>query len=119
MDFALSEPIPWSQPECALAGTVHLAGTMEEVAESERAYQHGRVSERPFVLMVQTSLFDPNRAPEGKHTAVWAYIHVPNGYTEALSERLESQVERFAPGFRDCILAKNVMSPAGLGSQSK
>ena len=113
MDFALSEPIPWKQKECLLAGTVHLGGTIEEIAESERAYQHGKVSEKPFVLTVQTSLFDPTRAPEGKHTA-WAYIHVPNGYTEDMSERLEAQVERFAPGFRDCIIAKNVITPAGL-----
>jgi phytoene dehydrogenase-like protein len=113
MDFALSEPIPWKQKECALAGTVHLGGTISEIAESERVYQHGRVADRPFVLMVQTSLFDPTRAPEGKHTA-WAYIHVANGCTEDLTERLENQVERFAPGFRDCILAKNVMSPTAL-----
>lgn len=113
MDFALSEPIPWKAKECALAGTVHLGGTIEELALSERAYQHGKVAEKPFVLMVQTSLFDDTRAPDGKHTA-WAYIHVPNGFDGDMSERLEYQVERFAPGFRDCIVARNVMSPAAL-----
>jgi len=113
LDYALDGPIPWKAPECALAGTVHLGGTFEEVAESERAVWQGRVAERPFVLLAQQSLFDSTRAPDGKQT-VWAYCHVPNGYTVDLTDRIEAQIERFAPGFRDRILARHVMSPADL-----
>lgn len=113
MDFALSAPIPWSATECARAATVHIGGTIEEIAESEREAWEGRASNRPFVLLVQPSLFDSSRAPEGKHTA-WAYCHVPNGSTENMSDRIESQIERFAPGFRSKILARNAWSPADL-----
>jgi phytoene dehydrogenase-like protein len=113
IDWALNGPIPWQAPECARAGTVHLGGTLQELSESERAPWEGRVSERPFVLLVQASRFDPSRAPAGKQTA-WAYCHVPNGCTIDMAERIENQVERFAPGFRGRILARHVMSPADL-----
>ena len=108
LDWALDGPVPWKAPECARAATVHLGGTLEEVAASEATHTKGReVHERPFVLFVQPTLFDPSRAPAGKHTA-WAYCHVPNGFTGDLTDRLERQVERFAPGFRERILARSV-----------
>lgn len=113
IDWALNGPIPWQAAECARAGTVHLGGTIEELAESERAPWEGRVSQRPYVLLVQASRFDPTRAPPGKQTA-WAYCHVPNGCTIDMTEQIENQVERFAPGFRGRILARHVMSPADL-----
>lgn len=113
LDWALSEPIPWTAAECARAGTVHVGGTFEEIAEAERYAWEGRVPERPFVLLAQQSLFDRTRAPEGKHTG-WAYCHVPHGSDRDITERIEAQVERFAPGFRDCILARSVLGPAGL-----
>ena len=113
LDYALSEPIPWRAKDCLQAGTVHLAGMVEEIAESERAHYNGKVPEKPFVLWVQTSLFDPTRAPEGKQTG-WAYCHVPNGCDLDMTETIERQIERFAPGFRDCILERQVMSPADL-----
>jgi phytoene dehydrogenase-like protein len=105
MDFALSAPIPWQNPEVGQAATVHLGGTLDELAASEREIGHGQHPERPFVLLAQHSLFDSSRAPEGKHT-VWAYCHVPNGSTVDMSARIEAQIERYAPGFRDLILAK-------------
>jgi phytoene dehydrogenase-like protein len=111
VDWALDGPAPWTAPECARAATVHLAGTIEEVAASEAAHERGEVHERPFVLFVQPTLFDPGRAPAGRHTA-WAYCHVPHGCPLDLTERIERQVERFAPGFRDRILARNTISPA-------
>jgi phytoene dehydrogenase-like protein len=104
LDYALDGPIPWLAPEVADAGTVHLGGTLDEIAESERAPWEGRHAERPFVLLAQQSLFDETRAPSGKHTA-WAYCHVPNGSTHDMRERIEAQIERFAPGFRDRVLA--------------
>jgi phytoene dehydrogenase-like protein len=110
-DWALAGPIPWAAPQCRTAGTVHLGGKLEEVAGAERAPFEGRHVERPFVLLVQPSLFDPTRAPAGKHTA-WGYCHVPNGSAEDTTDRIESQVERFAPGFRDLILARHTMGPA-------
>jgi phytoene dehydrogenase-like protein len=113
LDWALSAPIPWRSPECARAATVHLGGAMEEIAASERAAWNGNVCERPFVLLAQPSLFDPSRAPAGRHTA-WAYCHVPNGSTQNMTNAIESQVERFAPGFRSIILARGVMTPADL-----
>lgn len=113
MDFALSEPVPWKAKECFEAGTVHLGGTFEEIAASERDHERGKISEKPFVLLAQNSLFDPTRAPAGKHTA-WAYCHVPNNSPVDMTEIIEDQIERFAPGFRDCILAKAVKSPAEL-----
>ena len=111
VDWALDGPVPWTAAECARAATVHLAGTLEEVAASEAAPSRGAVHDRPFVLFVQPTLFDGSRAPDGKHTA-WAYCHVPNGYTGDVSGRIERQVERFAPGFRDLILARSVLTPA-------
>ncbi len=113
VDYALSEPIPWKARECLRAGTVHLGGTLQEIAASEYAARHGRTAERPFVLLSQPTLFDPTRAPHGKHVA-WAYCHVPNGSDFDMLDRLESQIERFAPGFRDCVLARRVFNPAAL-----
>ena len=113
VDYALNAPIPWRAPGCLRAATVHLGGSFEEIAASEKAVRIGHVAERPFVLLAQPSLFDSSRAPEGKHTA-WAYCHVPNGSKVNMLERLEDQIERFAPGFRECILARRVFSPADL-----
>ena len=115
VDYALNAPIPWKAPGCLRAATVHLGGSFEEIAASEKAVRIGHVAERPFVLLAQPSLFDSSRAPEGKHTA-WAYCHVPNGSKVNMLERLEDQIERFAPGFRECILARRVFSPADLES---
>jgi len=109
VDWALSEPIPWRARECQRAGTVHLGGTFDEIAASERMAQTGPISDRPFVLLSQPTLFDPTRAPAGKHVA-WAYCHVPNGWSGSALEAIESQVERFAPGFRECILARAVFN---------
>ena len=109
VDWALSEPIPWRARECQRAGTVHLGGTFDEIAASERIAQTGPISDRPFVLLSQPTLFDPTRAPAGKHVA-WAYCHVPNGWSGSALEAIESQVERFAPGFRECILARAVFN---------
>jgi len=113
MDFALSEPVPWRAAECRRAITVHLGGSLEEIAASEDAVAHGRAPEQPFVLVAQPTLFDATRAPQGKHT-LWAYCHVPNGSAVDMTERIEAQIERFAPGFRDCVLARRVSSPAAL-----
>ncbi|MBA2568738.1 MAG: NAD(P)/FAD-dependent oxidoreductase [Actinobacteria bacterium] len=111
LDWALDGPIPWRAEECRHAATVHLGGTLEEIAASESGPWTGRHAERPFVLLAQHSIFDDTRAPAGKHTA-WAYCHVPNGSTEDMTERIEAQVERFAPGFRELVLARSVKSPA-------
>lgn len=113
IDYALSSPIPWKARECARAATVHLGGTAAEITASENAMRRGRHADRPFVLLAQPSLFDPARAPAGKHTA-WAYCHVPNGSNFDMLNRLEAQIERFAPGFRDCILMRRVFSPAAM-----
>jgi len=113
VDYALRCPIPWKASECLRAATVHLGGSAEEIAASEAATSQGRHSERPFVLLVQPSLFDSTRAPAGKHTA-WAYCHVPNGSEFDMLPILEAQIERFAPGFRDCVLARRILSPASL-----
>ena len=113
MDWALGAPIPWRAAECRQAGTVHVGGTLEEIARSERAACEGRIDERPFVLVAQPSLFDSSRAPAGKHTA-WAYCHVPNGSSVDMTERIENQIERFAPGFHDCILARRIFNACGL-----
>lgn len=115
VDFALSEPVPWKAPECSRAITVHIGGTFEEIAAAEYAVAHGREAERPFVLAAQPTLFDASRAPTGKHV-LWAYCHVPNGSTVDMTARIESQIERFAPGFRECILARHISSPAILES---
>lgn len=113
VDWALSGPIPWKAEECRRAGTVHLGGTLEEIAASERAVARGQIAERPFVLLAQHTLFDSTRAPAGQHTA-WAYCHVPNGSEEDMLVRIEAQIERFAPGFGKLILARSVMPPAKL-----
>lgn len=113
VDYALDGPIPWSSPECARAGTLHLGGTLDEIAVAERAVWYDDIADRPYVLLVQPSLFDPTRAPPGKQTA-WAYCHVPHGSTFDMLTRLENQIERFAPGFRDQILSRHLMTPADL-----
>lgn len=110
MDWALSEPIPWKAKDCLRAATVHLGGSIEELAESESAAWYGEPPQRPFVLLVQPTLFDPTRAPAGRHTA-WAYCHVPNGWHGSAVAQIEAQVERFAPGFRECILARASHAP--------
>jgi phytoene dehydrogenase-like protein len=111
VDWALSQAIPWKNPTCALAATVHVGGTAGELIASEAALGQGRVADRPFVLVAQQSLFDHSRAPAGKHTG-WAYCHVPNGCTVDMTETIEAQIERFAPGFRETILARHTLSPA-------
>jgi phytoene dehydrogenase-like protein len=110
VDWALDGPIPWRDEACARAGTVHLGGTLAEIAAAERAVWLGQHPDQPFVLLAQPSLFDLTRAPAGRHTT-WAYCHVPNGSTVDMTGRIESQIERFAPGFRERILARHVMSP--------
>ncbi|MFP5210747.1 MAG: phytoene desaturase family protein [Acidobacteriota bacterium] len=113
IDYALSEPVPWRAAACRRAITVHVGGTFEEIAEAEDAVAHGRIAERPFVLVVQPTLFDPARAPHGKHV-LWAYCHVPNASAEEMTARIEAQIERFAPGFRDCVLARHISPPSVL-----
>ena len=115
VDYALSTAIPWKAPDCLRAATVHLGGSFDEIAASEKAVRMGENADRPFVLLAQPSLFDSSRAPAGKHTA-WAYCHVPHGSKVNMLEKLENQIDRFAPGFRDCILARRVFSPADLES---
>jgi phytoene dehydrogenase-like protein len=109
IDWALHGQIPFSSHECRMAGTVHLGNSLEEISVSEKQAWRGVHAEKPFVLLAQQSLFDPSRAPEGKHTA-WAYCHVPGGSDKDMTDRIESQVERFAPGFRDRILARHTMN---------
>jgi len=113
MDWALKAPVPWRASDCRRAGTLHLGGSFAEIAVSERAAWDGRKCDRPYVLVTQPSLFDPTRAPPGKHT-LWAYCHVPNGSTVDVHAAIERQIERYAPGFRDCIEETHVMSPADL-----
>ncbi|HWF91270.1 MAG TPA: NAD(P)/FAD-dependent oxidoreductase [Terriglobales bacterium] len=113
MDYALRDPVPWKAPECRRAATVHLGGSFDEIAASEAAVRAGQHADQPFVLFVQPSLFDPSRAPADQHTA-WAYCHVPNGSKEDMRTRIENQIERFAPGFRDCVLARNALSTNAL-----
>jgi phytoene dehydrogenase-like protein len=113
VDYALSAPIPWKAHECTRAATVHVGGSFDEIFASEKAASEGRHAERPFIILAQPSLFDETRAPAGKHTA-WAYCHVPNGSTVDMLTRIEAQIERFAPGFHDCVLARRVFAPADL-----
>jgi phytoene dehydrogenase-like protein len=115
VDYALSQPIPWNAPACLSAATVHIGGSLCDIAASEAAMASGSSSQKPFVLLAQPTLFDPTRAPSGMHIA-WAYCHVPNGSAEDMLDRLESQIERFATGFRGCILARHVSTPATLES---
>jgi phytoene dehydrogenase-like protein len=112
VDWALDGPIPWAATDVRRAGTVHVGGTFAEVAASEAAANNGTHAERPYVLLAQQTVFDPTRAPAGKHTA-WAYCHVPSGSTVDMTERIEAQVERFAPGFRDVVLARATRDSAG------
>jgi len=109
VDWALSSPIPWKSRECLEAATVHIGGTAEEIVEAERTVAQGRCPERPLVILSQPTLFDATRAPDGKHTA-WAYCHVPSNSKIEMTERIETQIERFAPGFRDCILHRHIMT---------
>ena len=111
IDYALSGPVPWRAPECHQAGTVHLGGSLAEIAASERTMGRRQHAERPYVLVAQQSRFDDTRAPAGQQT-LWAYCHVPDGSTVDMTERIESQIERFAPGFRDLILARHVHNTA-------
>ena len=111
VDWALDGPIPWKAAECARSATVHVGGTIEEIATHERSVFRGQMTDKPFVLVAQQSMFDPTRAPEGKHTG-WAYCHVPHGSTEDATESIERQMERFAPGFRDRILARHTFNTA-------
>lgn len=113
IDWALSGPIPWTAPECTRTTTVHLCGTLAELEASELDPWKGRHSERPFIILAQPSLFDPSRAPAGQHTA-WAYCHVPAGSTMDMTERIEAQIERFAPGFRDLVLARSTLTTGEL-----
>jgi phytoene dehydrogenase-like protein len=117
IDWALNAPIPWNSQGCSKAGTVHIGGSFEEIAKSEQAAWSGVHAEKPFVLLVQPSLFDSTRAPRGKHTA-WAYCHVPHGSTFDMQARIEAQIERFASGFRKCILARSVMSTRDFASHN-
>jgi phytoene dehydrogenase-like protein len=115
VDWALSAPIPWKAQRCSQAGTLHLGGSLEEMVAAEQTVARGRLPDRPFVILAQQSLFDNTRAPAGQHTA-WAYCHVPNGSKIDMTERIEDQVERFAPGFRDCVLQRHTMSTADFES---
>lgn len=117
IDYALSSPIPWKAEACRRAGTVHLGGSIDEIAAAERDISRGRIPERPFVLVAQQSLFDETRAPRNQHT-LWAYCHVPFNCGADMSDQIESQIERFAPGFRDCILARHKMCAADLAKSN-
>ncbi|GIK66657.1 MAG: FAD-dependent oxidoreductase [Chloroflexota bacterium] len=111
LDWALSEPIPWKAVACSRAATLHIGPTLRDIATSEKTIWQGLHAEKPYVIVAQQSLFDPTRAPDGKHTA-WAYCHVPNGSTVDMTEAIENQIKRFAPGFRDCILSRHRMNTA-------
>jgi phytoene dehydrogenase-like protein len=119
VDYALREPIPWKDPACRRAGTVHLGGTLAEIERSEHAAFYGQLSERPFVLLVQPSLFDPSRVPQGRDITglqtAWAYCHVPHGSEVDRTDVIEGQIERFAPGFRDVVLARRAWNTSALG----
>lgn len=117
IDYALGAPIPWKAEACRRAGTIHLGGGIDEIAATEREVARGKIPERPFVLVAQQSLFDATRAPAGQHT-LWAYCHVPFDCNVDVSHRIESQIERFAPGFHDCILARHKMSAADLAKSN-
>lgn len=117
IDWALSGAVPWRARECVAAGTVHVGGSFQEILESESAAGRGQHAERPFLIATQPSLFDGTRAPEGQHT-FWAYCHVPNGSTLDMTSRIEAQIERYAPGFRDLILGRHVQSPSSLEAQN-
>jgi phytoene dehydrogenase-like protein len=113
MDWALHAPVPWRARDCARAATIHLGGSFAEIADGERAAWEGRVHDKPYVLLVQPTVCDPSRAPAGKHV-LWAYCHIPHGSTADMTGRIEDQIERFAPGFRECIAARHAMGPAAM-----
>ena len=115
VDWALDDPIPWAASECLEASTVHVGGTLEEIAAAEDAVGRGEHPEQPFIILAQQSLFDRSRAPEGKHTA-WGYCHVPNGSDVDMTDRIEAQIERFAPGFRNRILARHTRNAVEMES---
>lgn len=117
VDFALDAPVPWIAEDPRRAGTVHLGGSLDEITVAEAAVAKGDHPDRPLVLVAQQSLFDETRAPEGKHT-LWAYCHVPNGSTVDMTDRIEDQIERFAPGFRERILARAVHGPERLEARN-
>ncbi len=117
VDYALSGPVPWRASECQTAGTVHLGGTFEQIAASESAIGKGRHPERPYVLVAQQSVVDPTRAPAGQHT-LWAYCHVPNGSDIDMTAAIEGQIERFAPGFSDLVLARATRGPAQVQAEN-
>jgi phytoene dehydrogenase-like protein len=118
LDWALAEPVPWRAEAVARAGTVHLGGTLDEISASEWAAWSGRPADRPFVLFAQHTRFDPTRAPTGRHTA-WAYCHLPNASPHDMTERIEAQVERFAPGFRELVLARSTLSPRDFEARNR
>jgi phytoene dehydrogenase-like protein len=113
VDWALADPIPWASADCRRAGTLHLGGTSKEISDAEQQTWDGNIPDHPFVLLSQPSLFDPSRAPAGKHVA-WGYCHVPHASTVDMLDRIERQIERFAPGFRARVLARAVTTPAQL-----
>ncbi len=115
VDWALREPVPWTAKDCLRAATVHVGGSFEEIAASERDAWEGRPPYKPFVILSQPSLFDPSRAPNGKHT-LWGYCHVPNAWPHSALAQIEAQIERFAPGFRDCVIARNTHTPLEMQS---
>lgn len=115
VDYALSAPVPWHDPTCRQTATVHLGGTLAEIAYAERMSWRGEHAPRPYVLVAQPSLFDDSRAPAGKHT-LWAYCHVPHGSFLDVSDTIERQIERFAPGFRDCVIAKHVYTAVDMAA---
>ena len=117
VDYALSGPAPWRAPECARAATVHLGGTLDEIAAAEGEVARGGHPERPYVLVAQQSLFDSTRAPDGRHT-LWAYTHVPNGSAVDVTGHVEAQLERFAPGFRELVLERSVLGPAAMQARN-
>ena len=117
VDYALAGAVPWRAPECARAGTIHLGGAFEEIAAGERAISRGLHPDRPYVLVAQQSLVDATRAPAGKHT-LWAYCHVPNGSDVDMTSAIEGQIERFAPGFSDLVLARAARGPAQLEAEN-
>ncbi|MBP1694751.1 MAG: dependent oxidoreductase, partial [Chloroflexi bacterium] len=113
IDYALDGPVPWKATECLQAATVHIGGTLDEIAKSEQQVWNGKPADKPYVLVTQQSLFDDSRAPDGKQT-LWAYCHVPNGSRIDMTQAIENQIERFAPGFRDRILARHTYNTAQL-----
>ena len=117
VDWALDAPVPWLNPECGAAGTVHVGGTLDEIVSAEQAVWDGKHAERPFVLLTQPTRFDPSRAPAGKHV-LWSYCHVPHGSNIDTFPRIEQQIERFAPGFRERVIARSITTPADLERQN-